>query len=124
MGKRLLVLDDEQMIEQMIQVHLQRQGYEHVSFNDPIKAMAFFRQNYKGIDLAIIDLTMPAMTGGQVAQEMCEIAPTLPVILLTGRLEANVDGNVNKIIHKPFTKQELIEAVEKLIGPPVGKKAV
>ena len=93
------------MVEEMIEAHVGDLGCEHVSFNDPLSAMAFFRHNYKNIDLAVIDLTMPGMTGNQMAQEMYEMAPDLPIILMTGYLTVDsINLNVSLLLHKPILK--------------------
>ena len=113
-----MVVDDESMVEEIIEAHVGDLGCEHASFNDPLSAMAFFRHNYKNIDLAVIDLTMPGMTGNQMAQEMYEMAPDLPIILMTGYLTVDsINPNVSLLLHKPILKAELIEAMKRFLGP-------
>ena len=82
----VMVVDDEHMIEQMIEAHLKKKGYEHVSFHDALAAMEFFRDNYDNIGLAIIDLTMPALNGDEMAARMRVLAPKLPIIIMRATL--------------------------------------
>jgi len=112
-----MVVDDEHEIEQMMESQLEKSGYEHVSFHETVAAMEFFKENYSGIDLAILDLTMPGMGGDEMARQMCQLAPDLPILLMTGHLETrDADDNVSKVLHKPILKEELLEAIEGLIG--------
>jgi DNA-binding NtrC family response regulator len=116
--KLILVVDDEHMIEEMMEMQLQRAGYKHASFNDPKQAMEFFVKNHEDLDLAILDLTMPKMTGTDMAKEMCKIEPNLPIILITGTVEGKgieVTANIQKILYKPIPRDELIDAVSKYL---------
>ncbi len=116
--KQILVVDDEPMVEEIIKTHLENAGYENLCFENSLQAMLFFRQNRNRIDLAIIDVVMPIMTGDQMARKMYEIAPDVPIIAITGHCEfRKIENNIKKIIYKPFTREELIHAVEELIGP-------
>jgi CheY-like chemotaxis protein len=80
--------------------------------------MAFFNENYSGIDLAIIDLIMPGMTGVQMAARIRRLEPDFPIIVMIGAIETDtIDHNVTRFLHKPIMKAELFEAIESLIGP-------
>jgi len=57
-ARLILVVDDDEMIEEMIESHLEDLGCAHASFHDPLAAMDFFAENYTHIDLAIIDLAI------------------------------------------------------------------
>ena len=116
MAKRLLVVDDEELIEVMITTQLERWGFEHISFNDASKALSCFNENHSTIDLAIIDMTMPGMTGIQMAEQMHQLNSKMPVIITTGLLDIEfLEGTGNRILQKPFTKSELFNAITDLI---------
>ncbi len=111
------MVDDEQLVVELIQSHLEKSGYEHFAFQNVWQALAFFRQNSKSIDLALIDLALPIMTGDQLARQLKEIAPDLPIIVITGHVEVKeIDGNINRIMYKPISQHDLIDAIEQLIG--------
>ncbi len=119
MVKRILVVDDDPLFEELIQGQLKQAGYEHLSFETPLQALAFFRQNYKGVDLAIIDLALPFIDGSELARKLREIAPGLPILLITGHVEAkNINGNISRVMYKPLTRDELVKAIEDLTGGP------
>ncbi len=121
MAKRILVVDDDPVYEEIINIQLEQAGYEHLSFETPLQAMAFFRQNFKAIDLAIIDLVLPFMGGDDLARKLREIVPDLPILLITGHLEAkDIGGNVTRVMYKPLTREEFIRAVDELLKPSSG----
>ena len=103
----VMVVDDEHMIEQMIEAHLKKKGYEHVSFHDALAAMEFFRDNYDNIGLAIIDLTMPALNGDEMAARMRVLSSqTAYHKNMTGHLDIqNIDHNVNMFLSKPVESE-------------------
>jgi two-component system, cell cycle sensor histidine kinase and response regulator CckA len=118
--KTVLVVDDEKMVEEVIQAFLERQGCGHVSYNASADALTFFEENRESIDLAIVDLTLPGINGLELAEMMTELSPGLPVILMTG-LDLVPDrvvrqSGIRRVLYKPITKSELLEAVESLIG--------
>ena len=113
--KRILVVDDDPLVKEMIKGHLESAGYDNLCFENSLQAMLFFRQNYKRIDLAIIDLVMPLMTGDEMAKKIHEIAPDSPILGITGHPEMKkINGNIKKIMYKPIMREELIRAVEEL----------
>lgn len=115
--KKILVVDDERFLEELVELQLQKNGYEHVSFNKPKKALAFFKKYHASIALAIIDLKMPAMSGVELATSMHDVVPDLPIILMTGTPEAKELGSTfTKVLTKPVLRSELIKAVREVIG--------
>ncbi len=113
-----MVVDDDPIYEEIIDIQLEEAGYEHLSFETPLQAMAFFRQNSKCIDLAIVDYALPFMAGDELARKLREIAPDLPILIVTGHIEAKkIDGNISKVMYKPLLRAEFIHAVEELLKP-------
>lgn len=121
--KFILVIDDEKDIDEVIHTHLKTAGYADRYFDAPADAIFFFEHYPKNIDLVITDLTMPGMRGIEVAERMLSLKPKLPIMLITGYPETEVPPEKNslfaKILLKPFTRNELWEAVEKVLGNPI-----
>lgn len=112
----VLVVDDEKMIEEMIQRLLERRGLKTCSFADPNLALRFFEENPDRVRLLITDFHMPSMTGPDLIKALRRIKPELPVIVVSGHAEeyaaAFSEGEIERVLCKPFLKSELSEALE------------
>jgi DNA-binding NtrC family response regulator len=111
----VLVVDDEEVIEEMIEALVEAHGCAHVSFNNPAEALNHYEENSRKITLMITDLTMPSLSGAGLIRKVLEINPKLPIILVTGysneQVPADIPPLVRRIVPKPFTKSELLDAV-------------
>ena len=69
-------------------------------------------------DLAILDYFMPRMQGSEVALRFRDIAPSLPILMITAYLEKLVDSDkpVDAVIGKPFAIEELRRAIAELLA--------
>ena len=110
--ERIVFVDDEVMIGEASRVMLESLGYRVRVFNDPLQALAFFGGALREIDLVITDMTMPGMTGAEMAAEMLTLRPDLPIILCSGYSSA-IDRNralalgIREFAVKPLLKREL-----------------
>ena len=82
--EKILVVDDEIPILDMMQQHLRNMGYHVITRADSLEAMKTFQADPDGFDLVISDHTMPGLQGAGLAEEMGDLRPNLPVILMTG----------------------------------------
>lgn len=80
-NERILLVDDEKVIAQMIQQTLERLGYHVTARNSSTDALEAFRTNPDKFDLVITDLTMPNLTGDKLAVELIKIRSDIPVIV-------------------------------------------
>ncbi len=83
-NERILFIDDELAIVDIGRQMLERLGYEVVTRTSSIEALELFRAKPDRFDLVITDMTMPKMTGEEMAREIMLIRPDIPVILCTG----------------------------------------
>lgn len=117
--KHILFVDDESSIIEMANQILKKSGYAVTSFTDGIKALEHFRQQPHKFDLIVTDLTMPAISGTELASKMSAIKPNIPIILTTGFSEKITTAtckqwNISTVINKPFSIHELLDTIEKL----------
>lgn len=116
----ILWVDDEDSILKMGQKTLVRLGYQVDTHNDPTEALKAVRSQKDKYDLIITDMTMPKMTGADLAQHILKIRPDMPIILSTGfshkidKERANIIG-VREYIEKPLDKLELSMAVRRAL---------
>ena len=84
--ERVLVVDDEPLLAEMVRMMLSRLGYDAVSRTSAIDALETFKNQpeAKSFDLVITDMTMPHLTGKDLARELSRLRPEVPVILMTG----------------------------------------
>jgi len=83
-NEHILLVDDEEPIVQMEKTILERLGYHITSHTGSIEALEVFKAKADTFDLVITDMTMPNMTGDQLAKELLAVKPDIPIIILTG----------------------------------------
>jgi PAS domain S-box-containing protein len=121
-GERILVVDDEEQIRDLADRILSQNGYRVTSFANPEEALRAFEQQPDQFDLVITDMTMPHLTGAELAQRMMAIRPELPIILCTGQSalidrEKALTIGVRSYLSKPFPKQTLLSAIHRALNP-------
>jgi CheY-like chemotaxis protein len=79
----VLYVDDNPKSSRLLSSVLQECGFQMITVNDPIEALALCKSTY--FDLALLDYEMPSMSGSELAQEMKFLVPDAPVVLLSGR---------------------------------------
>ena len=80
--KTILCVDDNEQALSVRKFMLETRGYRVLACLVPEEAIEVFRQG--GIDLVLSDLTMPRMDGNELARRMKEIAPEVPILLISG----------------------------------------
>ena len=83
-NEHILLVDDEEPIVQMEKTILERLGYRVTFRTGSIEALEVFKVKGAAFDLVVTDMTMPNMTGDQLAKELLAINPDIPIIILTG----------------------------------------
>jgi DNA-binding response OmpR family regulator len=119
MGKRVLVVDDEEMIRKFLRIYLTKWGFEVREAGDGEQAVE--KLNDDDFDLLICDIMMPNMNGWQVLKEVKSNPRTkdIPVIFLTAKdREADIvkgyELGADYYITKPFTKAQLLEGLKSI----------
>ncbi len=119
-NERIMVVDDEMKIAQLFQRMLGKIGYKVTIFTDSIEAISAFRKTPDAYDLVVTDMTMPKMTGAELAREVLALRPDLPVIMTTGFSE-NIDRakakrlGIKEFLLKPVKKEQLSVVVRKVL---------
>ena len=113
-GKRIIIVDDEADIVSAVQIYLGQAGYKVVPFTDSREALAAFQTSPEDFDLVIADLTMPHLTGLDLARELLQLRPQLPIITCTGygdpvTIEKIKSMGIREIIFKPIIPRNLAE---------------
>ena len=117
---RVLLVDDEEMIRAVAQRILARRGLEVLCASDGVEALDLFgREHAQGrLDLVLLDLNMPGMSGEAVLEQIRSVAPELPVILMSGYMETRglTDDRVTTFVGKPFRREELLQVLDRMLA--------
>lgn len=126
LGKaRILVMDDEAIVQDIARDMLRTLGHEVLLASNGEEAISIFRQNYESgqaLDLIIMDLTIPGGMGGQEAvQKILAIDPTARIIVSSGYSNDPVMANFQKYgfvgaIVKPYTLDEMAQEVAEILS--------
>jgi CheY-like chemotaxis protein len=117
-GKRILLVDDEEPIRACLRMMLELDGHQITEASNGAAALTLF--NIDDFDLIITDFEMPMMKGNELAIGIKQLAPSLPILMITASARARRDaGNpVDALLDKPFTIADLRSALGKLLRAP------
>ncbi len=116
----ILLVDDEEMVLDIGGKILERLGYKVFKAGNGIEAVDLFKQHHATINLIILDVIMPKMSGSEVFNQIRKINPKVKVLLSSGY---SIDGQVTEImdrgcqgfIQKPFTLEVLSTKLRELL---------
>ncbi len=116
----ILLVDDEKDITDVQAEMLKRLGYQVTVTNRANDAIVLFAEHPEQFDLVISDMTMPNMTGLQLAEKLRQIHPDIGIIICSGYKENASekkfqDMKINAFVQKPVTMRELAETVRKIL---------
>lgn len=120
-NERILLVDDDEGTLQLHNKLLTRLGYNVTSEINSIKAIEIFRDNPDQFDLIITDMTMPKITGIELASQVLNIANDIPIILCSGysdivNNEKAKEMGIKEYIMKPVIKKDMAEAIRRALG--------
>ncbi len=119
-NEHILFIDDEPLLVDLMTRLLEGLGYVVDSYMDSRKALAWFNAHTCDIDLIITDMTMPYMTGAELAKKVLEKTPEMPIILCSGYSEL-IDKEraknigIKKYITKPIDNVFLAKTVREIL---------
>jgi DNA-binding NtrC family response regulator len=119
-SEQILLVDDEELLVQMETEILERLGYDVVGTSNPVEALETFRSEPGRFHLVITDLTMPHMSGIQLAKRVRHIKPGIPIILCSGfagikeKEESDV-ADISDFVTKPIIKNDLARIVRRVL---------
>ncbi|MCI0563043.1 MAG: response regulator transcription factor [Nitrososphaera sp.] len=117
-GKKILVVDDEQQLALAVKIRLQSRGYEVITMNDGAKALQAIEKEKP--DLVLLDVLMPVMDGYSCLREINARfgRGKIPIIVLTARDRMKdlfeLEGIVDYVI-KPFDHEDLLIRIDRAL---------
>jgi two-component system phosphate regulon response regulator PhoB len=119
-GKKILVVEDEKPIRDMVAFGLRRGGFEVLEAEDCAEARARMADRFP--DLALVDWMLPDMSGLEFTRSLKKSGATrdLPVIMLTARAEEEdkvrgLEGGADDYVTKPFSPKELLARINAVL---------
>lgn len=111
----LLVIDDEESVRNPVALLFERLGYTVHKATDGQEGLQVYRQDPDAIDLILLDLSMPRMSGTEVLKAIQGTGHSVKVMLFTGHAPDQRPAGVDDLIAKPFSLIELSRRVRKLL---------
>jgi PAS domain S-box-containing protein len=122
-NESILLVDDESMLVEITTATLKSLGYRVIARTSPLEGLEAFKQNPARFDLVLTDMTMPKMTGIDLAEKIVQIRPEIPIILCTG-FSANISPDsvsrigIRCIINKPLLRRDVALEIRKALDEP------
>jgi CheY-like chemotaxis protein len=119
-GKRILLADDQQEVREMTALMLGMDEHIVTEAGNGQEALDLFAP--ERFDLVITDYIMPLMKGDELARNIKRLAPSEPVLMITGSAGEldGIRGSVDAVLNKPFVFADLRQAVAQLLPPAPG----
>jgi PAS domain S-box-containing protein len=129
------ILDDDPAVLELTSLFLRRHGFSTIPCSSPASALERFHHAEETVAVLISDVTLPGGSGVDVALQLMGMAPALKIIFLSGlplqdwrtydaqRFRQFPAGSV-RILQKPYSGRDLLEALAELSGAPLGSAGV
>ena len=119
-SETVLFVDDEDMIIEIAEELFEQLGYKVLTARSGREAIETYEKNKERIDIVILDMVMPDMSGGETYDRMKDIDPKVKVLLFSGY---SIDGQAteilnrgcNRFIQKPFKMKELSQKLREVL---------
>jgi len=117
----ILLADDDEIIRDVSHQILQMCGYNVLEAADGVEALSIFRENQDCISLLLTDMSMPKMSGRELARQVCSIRPDAKVLYMSGYLDDAVirqgsAGDRTYFLQKPFSIEDLSKMVRDILA--------
>ncbi len=117
---RILVVDDDPALTELMAVMLTKSGYSAQACTDPYNALYLFSRAPERFDAVIVDEMMPGIKGTDLTTRLLEIKEDIPVVLVTGHaskvsLDQIRESGIQAVLMKPVSKERLHDVLEKAL---------
>ena len=120
-GGTILIVDDEESVQTVASRILERSGYQILTAGDGFEGLQIFQRRQSEIDLVLLDLNMPSLTGEETYQRIQSIAPGTRVLIMSGYSEQEAinlfdDFGFLGFLQKPFLPEILTREVKRALA--------
>ncbi len=115
-----MVVEDEESLAKGLAFNLEQEGYEPVVFGDGPTALEYFEQHPGEIDLILLDLMLPGMSGYEICRSIRTVDGRVPILVLSARTLSEdrsqaFDCGTDQYLTKPFALPELLSRIRNLL---------
>ena len=126
-GHTVLVIDDDAVLLELMYAVLSSAGFNVLTSTRGTKGLEMLHQATSQVHVVLLDYQMPVLTGAQLLPTVRRLAPTAKVLGCSGGAPEDLppefrDG-VDKLLSKPFTRNDLIAAITALLAPDPARNA-
>ena len=124
----VLLVDDDEIVRKVLRRQLDGKGFKILEADSGEQAIAILKRETQFVNLLITDVTMPDMTGPELARRWTAEVPGTPVLFISGFSESSLAGNEllasgrADFLGKPFSAQAFLAKVVFLLRPPLCSK--
>jgi len=116
-GEHVLCVDDEPALIELLRDQLIALGYRVTAHISPLEALADFLAHPLDFDVMLTDLTMPGMSGADLAERILKVRPDIPIVMATGYGNVMTEERARELglrplLYKPFTMAVLGDAIQ------------
>jgi DNA-binding NtrC family response regulator len=122
MMQKILIIEDDHHILLMMKKMLGNKGFEIILASNGNEGLELFKKNH--FDLVITDIIMPEKEGLETIREMRRMRSDLKIIAMSGGGKISADNyletarifGASRLLEKPFTRKQLVDAVQEIMG--------
>jgi PAS domain S-box-containing protein len=119
-GAVIMIVDDEPALVALAEEMLAELGYEPVGFNSSVAALRAFRDDPQRFDVILTDEAMPDLVGTELAREIRQVAPAVPIVLMSGYGGSQLAQRaaaigINEVLRKPLQRRDLADSLARVL---------
>lgn len=118
----ILHIDDNHCVREVVSEYLNFKGYEVCEASNGRDGIDFFEENHDLIDIVILDLVMPILSGDEAFLQIRSLDPNIPILVTSAHIPNSVTerlaGKIYQFVQKPFALSTLTHIIERQIPSP------
>jgi two-component system cell cycle sensor histidine kinase/response regulator CckA len=116
----ILVVEDEELLVDLLKTVFETKGYQVLTAKDGLEALDVYEQHGKEIDIILMDIGLPKLSGWEVLQRMKEMNSKVRIILASGYIDPHSKSEILKagakyFIQKPYVLKEVLQRVREVL---------
>ena len=120
-GETILVVDDEKTLQDLLRPTLEKKNFKVLTAYDGIEAINMYKENQDTIDVVLLDMLMPRLSGLSAIPELRQINPNIKIIGMTGSMLENLSSEMSAVmrelpfLQKPFNSEDVAIMVNEVL---------